>query len=307
MDTGLHLDHGLPASLEGSNFSLISAGGGVLALGLKKLLVLLQVHGELLLTAELIGQTSSIHHGAGSLVLRQTGLIGHLVEVTIELGKLSLKLPLGGSDGLVDVGQISKSFISVSELLFSSPALAVSSLQESTSLLQTVGHGSGPAVSSNLGVSSSRLGSRLVVNLQLGITHLQGVLLDGGLGLSIASNGVLKGQAQVSSISLQLLLHPESLGLALGLGLKSHLHGIQGLGLSLLDEDKLLLLLGETALDLLPDGVELQLAPQHLVLLLLEGGLGLLQGRLELKLLSLKALPDFVNLMDGASTLFSCL
>merc|ERR1712179_891683 len=143
-DTSLHLDHGLPASLEGSHFSLISTGGGVLALGLKKLLVLLQVHGELLLTAELVGQTSGIHHGAGSLVLRQTGLIGHLVEVTIELGKLSLKLPLGGSDGLVDVGQISKSFISVSELLFSSPALAVSPMQESTSLLQTVGHGSGP-------------------------------------------------------------------------------------------------------------------------------------------------------------------
>merc|ERR1719260_463002 len=33
------------------------------------------------------------------------------------------------------------------------------------------------------------------------------------------------------------------------------------------------------------------------------GGLGLLQGRLELHLLGLKALPDFVNLVDGASTL----
>merc|ERR1719370_2130156 len=46
-----------------------------------------------------------------------------------------------------------------------------------------------------------------------------------------------------------------------------------------------------------------QLAPQHLVLLLLEGGLGLLQGRLKLKLLGLKTLPDFVNLVDGASAL----
>merc|ERR1719260_371361 len=32
------------------------------------------------------------------------------------------------------------------------------------------------------------------------------------------------------------------------------------------------------------------------------GGLGLLQGGLELHLLGLKALPDFVNLVDGAST-----
>merc|ERR1711872_798567 len=130
-----------------------------------------------------------------------------------------------------------------------------------------------------------------------------GVLLDGGLGLSVASNGVLKSQTKVSSVSLELLLHPESLSLALGLGLKGNLHGVEGLGLSLLDEDELLLLLGKAALDLLPDGVELQLTPQHLVLLLLEGGLGLLQGRLELHLLGLKALPDFVNLVDGASTL----
>merc|ERR1712240_655101 len=83
----------------------------------------------------------------------------------------------------------------------------------------------------------------------------------------------------------------------------SHLHGVEGLGLGLLDEDELLLLLGKTALDLLPDGVELQLAPQHLVLLLLEVGLGLLQGGLQLHLLGLEALPDFVNLVDGASTL----
>merc|ERR1712240_895444 len=83
----------------------------------------------------------------------------------------------------------------------------------------------------------------------------------------------------------------------------SNLHGVESLGLGLLDEDELLLLLGKTALDLLPDGVELQLAPQHLVLLLLEGGLGLLQGGLELHLLGLKALPDLVNLVDGASTL----
>merc|ERR1712240_967530 len=99
---------------------------------------------------------------------------------------------------------------------------------------------------------------------------MEGVLLDGGLGLSVASDGMLKSQAKVSSVSLELLLHPESLSLALGLGLKGNLHGVEGLGLSLLDKDELLLLLGKTALDLLPDGVELQLAPQHLVLLLLE-------------------------------------
>merc|ERR1719180_152252 len=71
-------------------------------------------------------------------------------------------------------------------------------------------------------------------------------------------------------VSLKLLLHPESLSLALGLGLKGNLHGVERLGLGLLHEDELLLLLSKAALNLLPDGVELQLAPQHLVLLLLE-------------------------------------
>merc|ERR1719348_2966353 len=180
---------------------------------------------------------------------------------------LTLKLPLGGGDGLVDVGEVSQSLVGVSELLLSSTTLAVGSLKKSASLLKTVGNSSGPAVGGDLGVSSGRLGGGLLVNLDLGVAHLEGVLLDGGLGL------------------------------------KSHLHGVEGLGLGLLDEDELLLLLGKAALDLLPDGVELQLAPQPLVLLLLEGGLGLLQGGLQLHLLGLKALPDFVNLVDGASTL----
>merc|ERR1719351_584139 len=278
MDPGFHLDHGLPSSLQGRDLGLIGAGGGVLALGLQQLLVLLQVHGELLLATELISKTGSVHHGAGSLVLRHLGLVGHLVKVSVELAKLTLKLPLGGGDGLVDVGQVGQSLVGVGELLLSSTTLTIGSLKKSTSFLKTVGNGSGPAVSGDLGVSSGRLGSRLLVHLGLGITHLEGVLLDRGLSLGVASDGMLKSQTKIGGVSLKLLLHPEGLCLALSLGLKSHLHGVEGLGLSLLDEDELLLLLRKTTLDLLPDGIELQLAPEHLVLLLLKGGLGLLQG-----------------------------
>merc|ERR550519_331704 len=87
------------------------------------------------------------------------------------------------------------------------------------------------AVARNLGISSGGLGHGLIVDLSLGITHLEGVLLDGRLGLGVAGNGVLESQAKVSSVSLKLLLHPESLSLALGLSLKGNLHGVQGLGL----------------------------------------------------------------------------
>merc|ERR1719500_658218 len=99
--------------------------------------------------------------------------------------------------------------VGVSKLLLSSATLTISSLEESTSLLKAVGNGSSPAVGGDLSIGSSRLGSGLLVNLELGIAHLQSVLLDGGLGLSIASNGVLEGQTKVGSVSLKLLLHPE--------------------------------------------------------------------------------------------------
>merc|ERR1719474_816185 len=243
----------------GVDLGLIGAGGGILALGLQQLLVLLQVHGKLLLATELIGKTGSVHHGAGSLVLREPRLVGHLVQVSVQLTKLTLELPLGGGDGLVDVGEVSQGLVGVSELLLSSTALAGGSLKKSTSLLKTVGNSCGPAVGGDLGVGSGGLGGGLLVHLDLSVAHLEGVLLDGGLGLGVASNGVLKSQAEVSSVSLKLLLHPESLSLALGLGLKGNLHGVKSLGLGLLDKDELLLLLGKTALDLLPDGVELQL------------------------------------------------
>merc|ERR1711971_745159 len=126
--------------------------------------------------------------------------------------------------GLVDVGHVSQGLVGVSELLLSSATLTISSLEESTSLLKAVGNGSSPAVGGDLGIGGGRLASGLLVNLHPGIAHLQGVLLDGGLGLSVASNGVLKGQTKVASVSLKLLLHPESLSLALGLSLKGNLH-----------------------------------------------------------------------------------
>merc|ERR1719384_3072127 len=89
----------------------------------------------------------------------------------------------------------------------------------------------------------------------------------------------------------------------LGLGLQLHLHAIDGLGEVLLGGSELLVLLSDAALDLLPDLGELQGSSQHLVLLLLQGALGLRQSGLQLHLLSLQPLADFVNLVDGAASL----
>merc|ERR1719422_785899 len=141
-DAGLHLDHGLPASLEGRDLSLVSAGASVLALGLQELPLLLKGHGQLLLAAELISKPGSINHGTGGLVLRQPGLIAHLVQIALELVVLRLELPLGSGNGLVDVAQVSQVLVGVSELLLGTTSLPVSSLEEGAALLKGVGHGS---------------------------------------------------------------------------------------------------------------------------------------------------------------------
>merc|ERR1719458_1766832 len=71
----------------------------------------------------------------------------------------------------------------------------------------------------------------------------------------------------------------------------------------LLHQHELLLLLSNSSSNLLLNLCQLQLAPQNLVLLLLQSALCLRQRSLQLQLLGLEALPDFVNLVDGAATL----
>merc|ERR1711868_164413 len=302
-DASLHLDHGLPASLEGVDLGFVSTGAGVLTLGLQQLLVLLEGHGQLLLASELISKTSSINHSSGSLLLGQSGLVGHLIKITLELVVFRLQLPPGSSNGLVDVGEVSQVLVGISQLLLGSTSPPISSLQQGAGLLEAVLHGGGLAVGGDLGVGSGGLSLGLGVNLDLSISDLELVLLDGVLGLSTAGNGVLQSQSEVTRVSLQLLLHSKSLGLTLGLGLKGRLHGVESLGLVLANHGKLLVLLSNSALNLGLDLGELHLASQDLVLLLLQGGLGLLKSRLELHLLGLEPLADFVNLVDGASSL----
>ena len=66
---------------------------------------------------------------------------------------------------------------------------------------------------------------------------------------------------------------------------------------------ELFLLFSHTPVNLLLDLSKLELGAQDLVLLLLEGALGLLQSSLQLLLLLLKATPLLVQVVDGAATL----
>merc|ERR1719278_1098429 len=171
-------------------------------------------------------------------------------------------------------------------------------LQQGARLLQGVLVGVALAVGRDEGIVSL-----LSLELGLGIPQRQLVGLDVPLGLSVGSVGMLKVAVKVKHITLKLLLHPESLSLALGLSLNSRLHALEGLAHVLLGAGKLLLLLGNPPVNLLPHLGQLKLGAQDLVLLLLQGALSLGQSSFQLHLLSLQTLADFVNLVDGAATL----
>merc|ERR1719384_407112 len=88
-----------------------------------------------------------------------------------------------------------------------------------------------------------------------------------------------------------------------GLSLKRSLHGVQGALVVLPGVLKLLLLLLDPPVNLLAHLGHLQLSSQNLVLLLLQGGLGLLQSLLQLLLLNLELAAGLVQLVHGAAAL----
>merc|ERR1719215_2394177 len=227
-------------------------------------------------------------------------LLDSLVEVNQAI--LAVKLHLGSLNGLVGTGLLSKSLIGVSKLLLNHASSTVRLLQKGACLFKCILVGMGLSVSSNQVVMGKILGTNSVLKLHLDIPEVKLVLLDDLLGISISSISMLKSSLKVHDISLQLLLHSDSLRLALGFRLNSSLHVFETLVHVLSGRLKLLILLSHSSLNFLADLGKLKLSSQNLVLLLFQGTLSLRQSSFKLHLLSLKTLADFVNLMDGATT-----
>merc|ERR1719297_206118 len=183
------------------------------------------------------------------LVVRHPSLGGHLVQVVAQSVELLLALGLGSVDGLVLAGLIGESLVGVGQLLLNHPPVPIGLLQQGAGLLQGVLVGVAPPVGRDEVVLGNGLGAGFLLVLGL---HLPQPLLDHldlTLALSIGSISVLQGGVEIQNISLQLLLHAESLNLALGLGLQSHLHALKSLAKVLLGGGKLLLLLRDALLN----------------------------------------------------------
>lgn len=88
----------------------------------------------------------------------------------------------------------------------------------------------------------------------------------------------------------------------LGFCFEGSLHGVEGALMILPGVLEFLLLLLDAAIDFLSDLAELELAAQHFVLLLFEGGFGFLESGLKLILLSLQALPGLLDFVNVAAT-----
>merc|ERR1719323_166059 len=186
-----------------------------------------------------------------------------------EVVHLGLALALCSLDGLVGAGLLGQSLVGVGELLLDHPPVPVGLLQQGAGLLQSVLVGIDSPISGDEGILSSGLGPDLILILGLDLANDGLNPLDVPLALRVSSISVLKSNAKINNIGLELLLHPESLDLALGLTLQLHLHAVKSLHEVLLGGSELLVLLSQATLNLLPHLGELQGGSQHLVLLLL--------------------------------------
>merc|ERR1719323_741758 len=141
----------------------------VLDLGLEQPLLPLEGLGELLLRPELISQAGGVNHGTLGLLLGQGSLASHLVTVGLQGLDLRLELHLGALDGLVGAGLVGQRLVGVLQLLLHHATGAVSLLQESAGLLQSVLVGVGLPLSIDELVMGDLLGSLLVLKLGLGL------------------------------------------------------------------------------------------------------------------------------------------
>merc|ERR1719516_877651 len=180
---------------------------------------------------------------------------------------------------------------------------ALGTVHQSLGLLQLAGEGGGLALRDADLLHDLGTGARLVLVSLDRLLQLRLVALDGLQSLGVGLVGVVEADLELVDLALKSLLHPQGLTLGLLLGLKRSRHGLHGASVVLPGVVELLLLLGHAPVNLLLDLSKLQLGTKDLVLLLLEGALGLLKSSLQLLLLLLTATPLLVQVVDGAAAL----
>merc|ERR1719435_384283 len=300
-DARLQLGDDALASLQGSSLSLVKTGLKVLDGDFELFAKSVNVDGVFLLTAEFLGQIGGVGGGLLGLLLGILELGDSVIHVGLHGLEVLLQLALSTGEHSVGAGKLLDAASGVVELALGGLACSVGRLQGDAHLLQLGGEHVATTLGHVVGLAGFLTGALLILDGGLELLDLSQVLLDGLHGLGVGTVGVVQRHLQLVDVGLQLLFHAKSLGL--GLGLQRSLHGLESAGAVLAGILELVLLLGQTAIDLGADLRQLQLGADDLSLLLLEGSLGLLKGGLELLLLHLELAAGLVQLVNGFAAL----
>merc|ERR1719499_1236779 len=241
----------LPPSLHSLLLSLVQLCLHVLHLALEGTTVLLTVLSIFLLRSQLISQASCVYHCLFGLVFRDAALAQHLLQISLQSLHLRVQFPLGCLKRLVLEGAVRKLFNNIRELLFGATPLPIRMLKLGLCLLQLVCHGMVVPLSLNQPLPRLVSQDLFLLKIRLGCLNLILILLDRGLGLDVGSVGVLKGNAQLIHVCLQLLLLADRLALGTGLVLQRGLHGLDRFLVGLLQGIQLITLLLDPPLDFL--------------------------------------------------------
>merc|ERR1719435_628246 len=302
-DARLQLGDDALASLQGSSLGLVKTGLKVLDGDFELFAKSVNVDGVFLLTAEFLGQIGGVGGGLLGLLLGILELGDSVIHVGLHGLEVLLQLALSTGEHGVGAGKLLDAASGVVELALGGLACSVGRLQGDAHLLQLGGEHVATTLGHVVGLAGFLAGALLILDGGLELLDLSQVLLDGLHGLGVGAVGVVQRDLQLVDVGLELLLHAKRLGLGLGLGLQRSLHGLESAGVVLAGILELVLLLGQTAIDLGADLRQLQLGADDLSLFLLEGSLGLLKGGLELLLLHLELAAGLVQLVNGFAAL----
>merc|ERR1719435_388521 len=302
-DAGLELGDDALASLEGGGLGLIETSLELSDGDLELLAEPVDVDGVLLLTAEFLGQVGGVGGGLLGLLLGVLQLGDGVIHIGLHGVEVLLQLALGAGEHGVLAGELLDALSGIVQLDLGGLFRSVGSLEGDAHLFELRGEHVATALGHVVGFAGLLTGALLLLQRGAELLDVGQVFLDLFHGLGVGAVGMVERDLQLVDVSLELLLHAKSLLLGLGLSLERSLHGFEGTGVVLAGVLEFLLLLGETAVDLLADLGELKLSADNLGLLLLESRFSLLEGSLELLLLHFETATSFVELVDGFAAL----
>merc|ERR1719410_1507419 len=201
------------ATLDCKLFSFIQFILHVFDLAIQSTSVSFSILSIFLLSTQFISKTSGIDHCLLCFVLCHSGLIQHLLKISMHCLHFRVKLPLACLKRLVLKGAVCYLFHYIRQFLLSTSTLTIGMFQLSLCLFTFIADRVRPPLSLNQTFPCLVTFLLLLLQSKLGFLDEALVFLDSLLSLSIGSIGMFKGNIKLIQISFQLFLVPKSLSL----------------------------------------------------------------------------------------------